>query len=82
MKCVVEDKALNRTVVFETSKITCLKKEYNSADDDYCLTISFDNGQNESFYFCKAEERDEEYDRIMKCWRSDEIEVNIGPLTA
>ena len=86
MKCVVENFACG-TIVFETSKITFMrKKDFYSlgrnSSNEYCIYIHFDNGDSEELKFYNEEKREEEWQRIMKCWRSDKVEVNIGPLTA
>lgn len=83
MKCVVEDKIQNKTVVFETNKITYMKKKdwiYATFKNEYAIYISFDNGREEDFKFRDAQTRDNEFERIMKCWRSNEPNPN-QPLT-
>ena len=85
MKCVIEKSARNETIVFETSKITYMSKRelyFPNHLTEYVIEIYFDNGKSESLLYRKVEEREEEWQRIMKCWRSDEIKDSIGPLTA
>ena len=73
MKCVVQDS------VFETSKITLMRKD-TECSCPY-IVIMFDSGVEKHFYFNNAVECESEWKRIMECWRSDEINVEIGPLT-
>ena len=86
MKCLVEN-VVSGTLVFETSKIAYMrKKDFHSLDrgdsNEYCIYIHFDNGDSEELKFFREEKRDEEWQRIMKCWRSDELCVATGSLTA
>ena len=85
MKCVIEKSIRNEVIVFETSKITYISKReiyYPNNLTEYVIDIYFDNGKSESLCFRKIEERNREWDRIMKCWRDDEISFGNGPLTA
>lgn len=84
MKCVINNLVKNEIVVLETSKITYMTKKnfVFSTNNKFAIYICFDNGRNEEFTYGNAKTRDEEWDRIMKCWRSDEINVEIEPLTA
>ena len=82
MKCLVADPNLNQIVVFETSKITSMvKKDYNNFNS-YSILINFDNGKIHSFDYNSVEEREQEWQRIMRCWRSDETDAETGHLTA
>ena len=74
MKCVIVRK--EGIVVFETDKINYMKKRDYDRSETHEIIIGFDNGTETTFSYDTIEKREEEWQRIMKCWRSDEEQDN------